>query len=380
MSNFDFLSDVQGPELFPASMGTGGGPPAFAMPQQQLLQRQHYRDEKSNADLGIQPEAETQYSPKAMVPSSLGSREEGGEAFIRGRWIATQLGHRLSSFGEEIDVKLACLTWNVNGKNVAAQEVDLRPWLAEAVDLYAIGVQEMVDLTAVNVVADGKSAKRAEEWRRILDKALGDVGKYELVAQRHMVGVLLCIYAVSRQPGVSFGAWACSEICSSTAGCGVMGMLGNKGGVSIRLRALDTTLCFVCAHLAAHRDNVEGRNADFSAIVAKTEFKVAEARGTWRSSFLASSDALLMRDKTYLVFSETDASIDEEEHSLSARLSPSRVSNNVPSFAGVSGGTAPMQQQAITPAAAGRETLRIEEHDVVFFLGDLNYRVHSMFR
>lgn len=40
-------------------------------------------------------------------------------------------------------------------------------------------------------------------------------------------------------------------------------MMGNKGGAAIRFRLLDSTVCFVCSHLAAHRENVAGRNADF---------------------------------------------------------------------------------------------------------------------
>ena len=40
-------------------------------------------------------------------------------------------------------------------------------------------------------------------------------------------------------------------------------MMGNKGGAAIRMKILDSTVCFVCSHLAAHRENVAGRNADF---------------------------------------------------------------------------------------------------------------------
>ena len=43
--------------------------------------------------------------------------------------------------------------------------------------------------------------------------------------------------------------------------------------MSIRLRIFDSTLCFVCAHLAAHRGAVAQRNADFASIMAKTEFR-----------------------------------------------------------------------------------------------------------
>ena len=40
-------------------------------------------------------------------------------------------------------------------------------------------------------------------------------------------------------------------------------MMGNKGGAAIRMKLMDSTVCFVCSHLAAHRENVAGRNADF---------------------------------------------------------------------------------------------------------------------
>lgn len=43
--------------------------------------------------------------------------------------------------------------------------------------------------------------------------------------------------------------------------------------MSIRFQLYKSTFCFVCAHLAAHRENVAGRNADFANIIAKTEFQ-----------------------------------------------------------------------------------------------------------
>ncbi len=44
---------------------------------------------------------------------------------------------------------------------------------------------------------------------------------------------------------------------------GFGGNLGNKGGVGIRMRFYDTTICFVCSHLAVQRHNVAQREADF---------------------------------------------------------------------------------------------------------------------
>ena len=40
-------------------------------------------------------------------------------------------------------------------------------------------------------------------------------------------------------------------------------MMGNKGGAGIRMRINDSTICFVCVHMAAHREKVAERNADY---------------------------------------------------------------------------------------------------------------------
>lgn len=57
-----------------------------------------------------------------------------------------------------------------------------------------------------------------------------------------------------------------------------MGMMGNKGGVSVRLSLYDSSICFVCAHLAAHRENVEGRNSDYKNIIERTVFQTESNR------------------------------------------------------------------------------------------------------
>lgn len=48
---------------------------------------------------------------------------------------------------------------------------------------------------------------------------------------------------------------------------------GNKGGVAIRIRLYDTTLCFVNSHLAAHQDEVQRRNQDYRDISDRINFR-----------------------------------------------------------------------------------------------------------
>ena len=41
----------------------------------------------------------------------------------------------------------------------------------------------------------------------------------------------------------------------------------------MRFQYRDSTFCFICTHLAAHRGNVAGRNSDYANILDKLVFK-----------------------------------------------------------------------------------------------------------
>ena len=145
-------------------------------------------------------------------------------------------------------------------------------------DLVAVGFQEIVDLNAVNVAVDNKTQQRSQFWVERLTQTLNKRSQnnnphstYVMLTQKSMVGLLICVFVkYVHAPRVKY-------VNAASVGVGVMGMMGNKGGVSIRLQFYDSTLCFVCSHLAAHRENVVGRNADFANVAQKTSFEIGEA-------------------------------------------------------------------------------------------------------
>ncbi len=53
------------------------------------------------------------------------------------------------------------------------------------------------------------------------------------------------------------------EVQTAYLGTGILGMMGNKGGVAVRLRIFDTYCCFVNCHLASDTSMVDRRNMDF---------------------------------------------------------------------------------------------------------------------
>lgn len=214
-------------------------------------------------------------------------------------------------------------TWNVNAKG---KDEPLDAWLCadwgpnadHAPDIVAVGFQEIVDLNAVNVAVDNKTQQRSQFWVERLRATLNSPRRtgndpkrgYVLLTQRSMVGLLVCVFVKAvHQERVRY-------VSSAQVGVGVMGMMGNKGGVSIRLQFYDSTLVFVCSHLAAHRENVVGRNADFSNVFNKTSFEIGE-------------DAI-------------------REVIRSGSLSHWNM---------------------------GTSSIAISDHDLIFWLGDLNYRI-----
>lgn len=188
-----------------------------------------------------------------------------------------------------------------------------------APDIVAVGFQEIVDLNAVNVAVDNKTQQRSQFWTERLRATLNAPHRthpnpqekgYALLMQRSMVGLLICVFVKAPHRN------RVKAISSDSVGVGVMGMMGNKGGVSIRVQFYDSTLCFVNSHLAAHRENVAGRNADFVNVLSKLSFDVGEdsVRETIRNG-------------------------------------------------------------SMSQWASGSSSVGIADHDIVFWIGDLNYRI-----
>lgn len=134
---------------------------------------------------------------------------------------------------------------------------------------------------------------------------------YHVISQvKYLVGLLVCVFVKApHKPRVK-------HVHTSSVGVGVMGVMGNKGGASIRLQFYDSTLCFVCTHLAAHRENVAGRNADFANVFSKTSFEIG------------------------------DEAVKEV-----------------------------IKLGSLNQWAAGTNSVGVSDHDLVFWFGDLNYRV-----
>jgi hypothetical protein len=100
--------------------------------------------------------------------------------------------------------------------------------------------------------------------------AIGGGGgmNYCLIASKQMVGIFLSVW-VRRELVQNIG-----HLRVDSVGRGIMGRLGNKGCIAMSMTLHQTSVCFVCSHLASGEkegDEVR-RNADVAEILKSTQF------------------------------------------------------------------------------------------------------------
>lgn len=136
------------------------------------------------------------------------------------------------------------------------------------IGIYALGLQEIVDIgSAAEALRPYSDPHTAKKWKRAIAEALPE--GYQLIAEQQLIGLLLLIYA---SPTI---APTITSVSTTSVGTGLMGYMGNKGAVTVRIILGETTrLVFVNCHLAAgtEKGSLERRNWDAAQILSRTKF------------------------------------------------------------------------------------------------------------
>eukprot|EP00048_Salpingoeca_helianthica_P022785 m.20360 g.20360 ORF g.20360 m.20360 type:complete len:907 (+) comp7810_c0_seq1:39-2759(+) len=206
----------------------------------------------------------------AMLASRKSSEAPQSMQSIRESWINSQMASRALEFTKMRSVSVCLGTYNVNGKYPVEEDkslMDLRPWLrfrpSDSPDIYVLGFQEL-DLTAEAFIFNDST--REEDWSAAIEASFHDGHNYRKLKSKQLVGMLLMVYV--RAELLPF----IKDVQADAQGTGILGMMGNKGGVSVRFLLHDSSLCFVNSHLAAHDDEVKRRNQDHHEICRRVMF------------------------------------------------------------------------------------------------------------
>ncbi|KAI9290691.1 DNase I-like protein [Neoconidiobolus thromboides FSU 785] len=202
-----------------------------------------------------------------MIDDNLSLEQENNKRLkkIKEEWVAKEMREREAQFTNYEHINIFVGTWNVNGKY---SNQPLSAWLFNdseiEPDLYVLGFQEL-DLSAEAFLMH--DSLREEEWCTAVTEGLGEIkDRYTKLISKQLVGIFLVIFIKNELFS------SVSDISLDSAGVGIMGMMGNKGAVAIRIKLKDSYFCFINSHLAADSSQVERRNQDFMDICRRIGF------------------------------------------------------------------------------------------------------------
>ncbi|KAL2053323.1 hypothetical protein ABVK25_006316 [Lepraria finkii] len=261
------------PGAFPSSPAQGESPTVVSS-QRSLSQAVHERKAEYTRSKRIKVKVGTW-----NVASLSGTEKDIGDWFVDGKGVSESLSG-LSLGGEETsdnkDNKADAVVEGVeeqearrSKKRSTAPENDPGlPPNGEEIDIYALGLQEIVDISSVTEALRPYSDPHpAKKWKQSIADGLPP--GYQRIAEQQLIGLYLVIYVSSAT------APTISSVSTTSVGTGLGGYMGNKGAVTARIVLGETTrIVFVNCHLTAgvEKGSLERRNWDASQILSRTKF------------------------------------------------------------------------------------------------------------
>ncbi|KAF8398881.1 hypothetical protein HHK36_014745 [Tetracentron sinense] len=197
--------------------------------------------------------------------------------------------------------KVFVSTWNMGGV-APPKDLNMEDWLDtrnNSCDIYILGFQEIVPLSAGNILGS-ENSRISMRWNSLIRAALNNTIPTPETNQEAKAVELQKVYPIKegnsiensgrqefrciiskQMVGIFISVWVRSDLSQfirhlsvSCVGCGIMGYLGNKGSVSVRFRLHERSFCFVCCHLASggRVGDERHRNSDVAEIMSRTSF------------------------------------------------------------------------------------------------------------
>ena len=254
------------------------------------------------------------------------------------------IGEEINSLREEFstfsNIKIFVGTWNTGCTNINKYPgLSLDSWLKPKNDkiipnIYFIGLQEVVELNAANVVSNKDDKQKVlRDWGIRIEKTLIKIGKYKKLIEMNLVGINFYFYALESDVD------KITNLTRKNIKTGLGGHAGNKGSCCINFNYYTTSISVACSHLAAGKKNNKQRLKELTHILnlKTTEFK-------------SPNDNNILEDQDD---DSLDSINDLEEYNSVVNTSPSASKKN---------------KNAISPNT-------FSDSDIWIIFGDLNFRI-----
>ena len=177
------------------------------------------------------------------------------------------LESRKNEYSTPAPVTVHVTTYNANGKPTGESIQKILQESDEAPDIYAFGLQEIVEFNVGTVMLyDTDSCLK---WREHLMAQLAQRHgreRYVPLEMVHLVGTALILFIKAERRS------QVSEIATGTVGCGILGTMGNKGGVGVRFEINGLEMAFTSCHLNSGQDKKNRRHQDARDIMQRLAF------------------------------------------------------------------------------------------------------------
>ncbi|XP_064965952.1 type I inositol polyphosphate 5-phosphatase 13-like [Musa acuminata AAA Group] len=187
--------------------------------------------------------------------------------------LRTEFANREQSYAKYENIKILTGTWNVGQERASHDSLII--WLggaASEVGLVVVGLQEVemgagfLAMAAAKETVGLEGSANGQWWLGTIGKTLDEGTSFQRVGSRQLAGLLIAAWArKSLRPYIG-------DVDAAAVPCGFGRAIGNKGAVGLRMRVYDRIICFVNCHFAAHLEAVSRRNADFDHVYRTMAF------------------------------------------------------------------------------------------------------------
>ena len=181
-------------------------------------------------------------------------------------YVQDKLNQEASVFTTSSGISIFIGTFNISGEPPLSS-YNLTDWLFPpegandpSPDIYAIGIQEVIELNAGSILSSDNS--RSTAWTKLLENNLNSRGEsYSLLRTESMASMSLFLFVNNKK------VHNVSEVYGSSKKTGLGGMAANKGACAVRFEYGLTPIVMVTSHLAAGANALLERLNDFMTIM-----------------------------------------------------------------------------------------------------------------